>query len=198
MSSGDEAKNIDEAIITDMGKGYRFRPLMQAVIIGVIIFFVALILFLSGFLDFNQPGDIAITTLAFCWILSFLFPFIAKTRTHRVNQIAMGIFFSAIFSLACAIILLIVDQSGVDKIANTSIPLLIAFLVGVGAQLFEHLNPESVKRTAVLYFAVFACSIVFFICLWIYIESILANWGIWLSIVVTALFAYALLPEKPK
>ena len=196
MSGGDEAENIDEAILKDMGKGYRFRPLMQAVIVAVIIFFIALILYISGFLDFNQPGDIAITTLAFCWILAFLFPFIAKTRTHRVNQIAMGIFFSAVFSLACAIILLIVDQSG--YVANTSIPLLIAFLVGVGAQLFEHLNPESVKRSAVLYFAVFACSVVFFICLWIYIESLLAGWGIWLAIVVTALFAYALLPEKPK
>ncbi|NVM31591.1 MAG: hypothetical protein HWN65_22330 [Candidatus Helarchaeota archaeon] len=193
--ASDEVENIDEAVIEDMGKGYRFRPFMQAVILCVIIFATALILYISGFLDFSQPGDLTVTTLAFCWILAFLFPFVAKTRTHRVRQIAMGVFLAAIFSFIGTIVLLIIDQA---TVAPTSIALLIAFLVGIGAQLYEHLNPELVKRNALMYLAVFGVSVVFFICTWIYIEFLIPNWGIWIAIVITALFAYALLPEKPK
>ncbi|NVM55866.1 MAG: hypothetical protein HWN66_19355 [Candidatus Helarchaeota archaeon] len=203
--SSDEVENIGEAIIEDMGKGYRFRPFMQVVIVAVILFITALVLFIvpggpPGTLDFKQPGDLTTATLAFCWVLSFLFPFIAKTRSHRVKQIAMGIFFAAIFALIGSIILLIADQAVAQSITikPTSIALLIAFLVGVGAQLFEHLNPEAVKRTAILYFAIFAISVVFFICMWIYLAGIIGQWGIWIGIVFTALFAYALLPEKPK
>jgi multisubunit Na+/H+ antiporter MnhB subunit len=109
----------------------------------------------------------------------------------------MGLFWAAIFSLVTAILLLIIDDTGID-IQTSSIPLLIAFLVGVASQLFQHLNPELVKRNALTYLSIFACAVVFFICVWIYMESIIPSWGIWLSIILTALFAYALLPERPR
>ncbi|MHA1264368.1 MAG: hypothetical protein ACTSRS_03955 [Candidatus Helarchaeota archaeon] len=197
--AADDIENIEESLIADMGKGYRFRPFMQVVIMAVIVFITALILYLipngpPGMLDFQTPGELTIVTLSFCWVLAFLFPFIAKARTHRVKQISMGIFFGAVLSLASAIILMTLDQG----ISSPSIALLIAFLVGVGAQLFEHLNPEAVKRNAWMYMGIFLVAAVFFVCIWIYMEALLTGWGIWISIVITALFAYALLPEKPK
>ncbi|MFX1299136.1 MAG: hypothetical protein ACFFD2_30280 [Promethearchaeota archaeon] len=196
MSGKDDTEALDDALIEDMGKGYRFRPLMQAVIMGIIIFVLALILYLTGFLDFTVSGHLTITTLSVCWVLSFLLPLVVKTKTHRTHQISMGLFWASILALVTAILLLIIDQAA--PIETTSIPLLIAFLVGVGAQLFQHLNPELVKRNALTYLSVFACAVVFFICVWIYMESLIAGWGIWLSIVLSALFAYALLPEKPR
>jgi hypothetical protein len=185
-----------EAIIEDMGKGYRFRPLMQAVLMIMIVVFLTFILYLTGFLDFTQEGHLTITTLVLCWILAFLFPLIVKSKTHRVHQLSMGIFGAAILSLS-GTILLSIFQTG-SGITQTSIPLLIAFLVGIGTQLFEHLNPEIIKRTARIYLAIFASSVVFFICVWLYMESLLPGFGIWVSIVISAMFAYALLPEKPK
>ncbi len=195
----DDVENIDEALMEDMGKGYRFRPFMQIAVLVVIIFVTALLLYVlpagpPGFLDFSVSGNLAVTTLIFCWILAFLLPFIAKTRSHRVKQMSMGIFFAAVFSLITMIILLALDQT----IEYTSIALLVAFLVGIGAQLYEHLNPEAVRRSTMMYLAVFCVAAIFFVCVWIYVEWLIVGWGIWISIVVTALFAYALLPEKPK
>ncbi|HUY01230.1 MAG TPA: hypothetical protein VMV49_16840 [Candidatus Deferrimicrobium sp.] len=197
MPGGDQlVEEGTEAIIEDMGKGYRFRPLMQAVLMIIIVFVISFILFLTGFLDFKDQGDLTITTLILCWILAFLFPLIVKSKTHRIHQISMGIYFAAILALTGTILLAIFEgDSGIEK---TSIPLLIAFLVGIGTQLFEHLNPELIKRTARIYLGIFASAVVFFICVWLYMENILPGFGIWLSIVITALFAYALLPEKPK
>jgi hypothetical protein len=198
MVGKDEVEALDDSMIEDMGKGYRFRPLMQAVLIGIIIFVTAFILFITGIFDFSVPGNLTITTLSFCWILAFLFPLIVKTKSHRVHQISMGIYWAAILSLTGVILLLVIDQAGLgEAVENHSIALLIAFLVGIGSQLFQHLNPEMVKRNALTYLSVFACSVVFFICVWIYMEYLLTGWGIWLSIVFTAMFAYALLPEKP-
>ena len=198
----DDVENIDEALLEDMGKGYRFRPFMQVVLVAVVILVTALFLYIfpippgaPGFLDFNVSGNLTITTLVFCWVLAFLVPFIAKTRTHRVKQISMGLFFAALFSLTATIVLVAVDQAVVGA---TSIALLVAFLVGIGAQLYEHLNPEMVRRSMWMYLSIFVISAVFFVCVWIYMEALLAGWGIWISIVVSALFAYALLPEKPK
>ncbi|MHA1130711.1 MAG: hypothetical protein ACTSQI_00595 [Candidatus Helarchaeota archaeon] len=194
MVGKDDVEALDESMIEDMGKGYRFRPLMQGVIIGLIIFVTAFVLYITGMFDFNVQGHLSITTLTFCWILAFLFPLIVKTRSHRVHQISMGIYWASILSLIGVILLLIIDASVIQP---TSIALLIAFLVGVGAQLFQHLNPELIQRNALTYFSVFCCSAIFFICVWIYLDSLLAGWGIWLSIIFSAIFAYALLPEHP-
>lgn len=194
-----EFENVDEGIIEDMGEGYRFRPLMQAVLIGILITVTAFILYISDFLDFNAPGELTITTIAFCWILSFLFPLIVKTRSKRVQQITMGLFWAAILSLSGTIILLMVDQTGLgDPLNPTTFALLIAFLIGIGAQLFEHLNPEWVKRSALTYFSIFGGAVIFFICIWIYLEGLIPGFGIWISILISTIFAYALLPEKPK
>lgn len=198
MATGKDELTVEgiDAIMEDMGKGYRFRPIMQYVILGLVIFIIAFILQLTGILDFNAPGEIAVTTLIFFWIVAFLFPLIVKSKSHRVNQIAMGLFWASIASLTATIGLIIAVQ---DKpIQSTSIPLLIAFLVGIGSMLFEHLHPDVVGRTTKVYFAIFGVSVVFFICVWLYMEAIIPGYGIWLAILFTALFAYALLPEKPK
>jgi hypothetical protein len=197
MAGKDNTEALDDALIEDMGKGYRFRPLMQGVIIGIIIFVLAFVLYMAKLLDFNESGELTVTTLTICWMLSFLFPLVVKTKTHRTHQISMGLFWASTLSLVTTILLLIAEQSPAP-IQHQSIPLLIAFLVGVGSQLFQHLNPELVKRNALTYLSIFACAVVFFICVWIYMEALVAGWGIWLSIVLSALFAYALLPEKPR
>lgn len=195
MTGKDEVEALDEAMVEDMGKGYRFRPIMQGVLVGVIVFVTALVLFVTGMLNFGVQGNLTITTLSFCWILAFIFPLIVKTKSHRVHQISMGVYWAAVLTLIGAIILLIVDTPA--DIHVNSIPLLIGFLVGVGSQLFQHLNPELIKRNALTYLSVFVCSVIFFICIWIYLEALIDVWGIWLAIIFTALFAYALLPEKP-
>jgi hypothetical protein len=196
-SSKDEltVEGID-AIMDDMGKGYRFRPIMQYLILGVVIFIIAFALQMTHVLDFNMEGEIAITTLIFVWIIAFLFPLVVKSKSHRVNQIAMGLYWAAILSLTGTIILLIVVQA--KGILTTSIPLLIAFLAGIGSMLFEHLHPDVIGRTTKVYFAIFGVAVVFFICVWLYMEYVVPGYGIWVAILTTALFAYALLPEKPK
>ena len=195
MPGKDDIEALDEAMIEDMGKGYRFRPMMQIVLVGIIIFVTTFILYLTDMLNFAIEGRLTLTTLIICWVLAFIVPLIVKTKSHRVHQISMGIYWAAILTLIGAIILLILNST--PAIQTSSIPLVIAFLVGVGSQLFQHLNPELVKRNALTYLSVFSCSVIFFICVWIYMEGIIAGWGIWLSIIFTALFAYALLPEKP-
>ena len=129
MVGKDEVEALDESMIEDMGKGYRFRPFMQAVLIAIVIFVTAFTLYLLQIFDFSVPGNLAITTLTFTWILAFLFPLVVKTKSHRVHQISMGIYWAAILSLIGVILLLIIDQAGLGvTVENHSIALLIAFL----------------------------------------------------------------------
>jgi hypothetical protein len=198
MATGKDELTVEgiDAIMDDMGKGYRFRPIMQYLILGIVIFIIAFVLQMTHVLDFNVEGEVAITTLIFFWITAFLFPLVVKSKSHRVNQIAMGLYWAAILSLTGTIILLIVVQA--EGIQPTSIPLLIAFLAGIGSMLFEHLHPDVIGRTTKVYFAIFGVAVVFFICVWLYMEYVIPGYGIWLAILTTALFTYALLPEKPK
>jgi len=198
MATGKDELTVEgiDAIMDDMGKGYRFRPIMQYLILGIVIFIIAFVLQMTHVLDFNVEGEVAITTLIFFWITAFLFPLVVKSKSHRVNQIAMGLYWAAILSLTGTIILLIVVQA--EGIQATSIPLLIAFLAGIGSMLFEHLHPDVIGRTTKVYFAIFGVAVVFFICVWLYMEYVIPGYGIWLAILTTALFTYALLPEKPK
>jgi len=198
MATGKDELTVEgiDAIMDDMGKGYRFRPIMQYIILGLVIFIIAFILQLTKVLDFNAEGEVAVTTLIFVWIIAFLFPLVVKSKSHRVSQIAMGLYWASILSLTGTILLLIFVQT--TQVQATSIPLLIAFLAGIGSMLFEHLHPDVIGRTTKVYFAIFGVAVVFFICVWLYMEYIVPGYGIWLAIVTTALFAYALLPEKPK
>jgi len=183
-------------LLQDITKGYKFRPFIQVVLVLIVIAAVAFLLQFVHILEFKNEGDLTITTLAFCWALAFLFPIILQTRSHRANQIAMGLYFAAIISLTGTIILLIVAQS--TYVQARSIALLIAFLTGIGSMLFEHLHPDSIGRTTKVYLGIFGVSVAFFLCVWFYMEYVTVGYGIWIAIILTALFAYALLPEKPK
>jgi hypothetical protein len=197
MATGKDELTVEgiDAIMENMGKGYRFRPIMQYIILGLVIFIIALILQLTGMFNFAQEGKTAVVTLIFCWILAFLFPLVVKSKSHRINQIAMGLFWASILSLTGTIIIIILAQGPIE---SSSIPLLIAFLTGIGSMLFEHLQPDVIGRTTKVYFGIFGVAVIFFICVWLYMEYVIPGYGIWLAILTTALFAYALLPEKPK
>lgn len=186
-----------DVLVKDITRGYKFRPLMQIIIVCIVIGVTIIFLQAIGALNFTIEGHLAITTLVFFWVLSFLFPLILQTRGHRANQVSMGLYFASIFSLTATIILLIVTQSTFG-IASGSIALLIAFLTGIGSMLFEHLHPDAIGRTTKVYLGIFGVAVVFFICVWFYMQSITAGYGIWIAIVFTALFAYALLPDTPK
>lgn len=190
------AEEGSDVLLKDITKAYRFRPLMQIVLVCVVIAATFLILQLIGTLDFKTEGDITITTLALCWVPAFLFPVLIQTKSHRTNQVSMGLYFASIFSLTGTILLLVFIQS--TSVHPGSIALLIAFLTGIGSLLFEHLHPDILGRTTKSYLAIFGVSVIFFLCDWFYMEYITPGYGIWIAIIFTALFAYALLPEKPK
>lgn len=185
-----------DVLVKDITRGYKFRPLMQIVIVFIVIAAMVIFLQVIGILNFTKQYNLAITTLVFFWVLSFLFPLILQTRGHRANQVSMGLYFASIFSLTTTIILLIVTQP--IGIAPGTIALLIAFLTGIGSMLFEHLHPDAIGRTTKVYLGIFGVAVVFFICVWFYMQSFTAGYGIWIAIVFTALFAYALLPDTPK
>ena len=197
MAKNEElAEEGTDVLLKDITRGYRFRPLFQIILVFIVIAAIFLLLQISGVLSFKSEGDLAITILSFCWVLSFLFPLIIQTKSHRINQISMGLYFASIFSLTGTIILLVVEQS--TSVQPGSIALLIGFLTGIGSMLFEHLHPDSISRTTKVYLAIFGVSVVFFLCDWFYMEYITPGYGIWIAILFTALFAYALLPSKPK
>ncbi|MHA1309532.1 MAG: hypothetical protein ACTSWR_06925 [Candidatus Helarchaeota archaeon] len=182
-----------EALLKDIEKGYRFRWQFQLILVGIVIGVVVV-----AFIELNRLGFINTglytSTLITIWILAFIWPIFVKTRNRLYRATCMGLFFAAISAFIAYLFYIYFMTSA--YLPSTPI-LLIAFCVGIGAQLFEHLNPRILKNNIWGYIAIGLLSAIFAVCTYFFLVALMGIPGIYLCVVLSVLFVWSLIPEEP-
>ncbi|MHA1270213.1 MAG: hypothetical protein ACTSPY_10540 [Candidatus Helarchaeota archaeon] len=182
-----------ETILKDIEKGYRFRWQFQLLLIGIIMGALIIIFVELNRLGFINTG-IYTSAMILIWVLSFLWPVFIKTRNRLYRSTCMGLFFASISAFVVYLLYIyLIEQA---YLASTPL-LLTAFCVGIGAQLFEHLNPRILKNNKWGYIAIGILSLIFAVCTYAFLTAIWGFPGIYISIILSGLFVWSLIPEEP-
>ena len=182
-----------DSVLKDIEKGYRFRWQFQLLLTGIIMGVLSIVL-----IELHRWSIINIgfytSALISIWILSFIWPVVIKTRNRLYRATCMGLFLASILSFITYLIYMYLSASA--YLPSTPI-LLIAFCVGIGAQLFEHLNPRILKNNAWGYVVIGLLSIIFAFCSYLFLFAMMGVPGIYITIILAALFVWSLIPEEP-
>ncbi|MHA1231490.1 MAG: hypothetical protein ACTSPQ_12665 [Candidatus Helarchaeota archaeon] len=182
-----------DAILKDIERGYRFRWQFQLILVGIIIGVLVIALF-----ELHRQNIINIglypSALIIIWVLAFIWPIFIKTRNRLYSATCMGLFFAAISSFIVFLIYIYFITSA--YLPSTPL-LLVAFCVGIGAQLFEHLNPRIIKNNIWGYITIGILSSIFAICTYFFLYALWGIPGIYICVVLSALFVWSLIPEEP-
>jgi hypothetical protein len=196
MSDFDE----EGSVLKDIEKGYRFRWQFQILLIGILMGVLTILL-----IELQRWEIITIETqginigfitsaLILVWVLSFMWPVIIKVRNRLYNSVSMGLFFA---SISIFITFLVYINTFIGWVVPSTPLLLISFCLGIGTQLFEHLNPKILKNDWLGYLVIGVVSTVFAICTIIFLVALMQIPGIYIGIILTALFVWSLIPEEP-
>lgn len=196
MSDFDE----EGSVLKDIEKGYRFRWQFQILLVGIIFGVLTILL-----IELQRWGIIIIETkginigfitsaLILVWVLSFIWPVIIKVRNRLYNSVSMGLFFASISIFITFLAYIYAIEGWV--LPSTPL-LLISFCLGIGTQLFEHLNPRILKNNWIGYLVIGIVSSIFAICTMIFLVALMQIPGIYIGIILSALFVWSLIPEEP-
>ncbi|MBD3228146.1 MAG: hypothetical protein GF329_08150 [Candidatus Lokiarchaeota archaeon] len=195
-----ESDDEGSSVLKDIEKGYRFRWYFQVLLVGIImgVLIVALLeVQRLGLLQIIIGGvniGFITSTLICVWVLAFIWPVIIKVRNRLYKSVSMGLFFAAI-SIFITFLLFVYQIEGA-YLPSTPL-LLLAFGVGIGAQLCEHLNPRLIKTDLPGYLTIGIVSLIFAVCTFIFLYAIMGIVGIYVSVFISALFVWSLIPEEP-
>ena len=182
-------------VIGRLEEAYRFRPATQA---GLFILLAAAGIWLAyeGASRYGLSADAIVIVVTI--YLALLYPLVIKTRNRFSISASFGFFGAAI----AAIIYWLVSHA-MRPLSLEALALYVMFLEIVGMELFHHLCEEFVfyERDWRSFLIVGILSAGFYACLLIF----LGPWGCGLgtplaaliSVVLTLMFAWAVLPEKP-
>lgn len=197
MSDFDE----EGSVLKDIEKGYRFRWQFQLLLVGILIGVLTIVLIelqIRGVINIitkdGTPIGFITSALILVWVLSFIWPVIIKVRNRLYNSVSMGLFFASISIFITFLAYIYAIEGWV--LPSTPL-LLISFCLGIGTQLFEHLNPKILKNDWIGYLIIGVVSTIFAICTIIFLVNLLLIPGIYIGIILTALFVWSLIPEEP-
>ena len=184
-------------VVGRLEEAYRFRPATQ---IGLFIILAALGLWLvnEGAKRYGLSLDTVIIVMTI--YLALLYPLIIKMRNRASIAVSFGLFGAA---LASIIYWLLKHMMPVASLRVEALALYVIFLEIVGMELFHHLCEEYVfyERDWRSYLLVGLLSAVFFACLWFFLGpsgcGLEPSLTVLISVVLTMMFAWAVLPEKP-
>ena len=185
----------EEVVLAEIEAGYRLRPATQ---VGLMIVAVLLGLFIIE--QARLPLDVSIMVATI--YVALLYPLIIKIR-HRITiALSFGLYGAALAAILYWIIMghILPLVHGTAAPRLEALALYVIFLEIVGMELFHHLCEEYVfyERDWRSYLLVSLLSVVFFACLYIFLSAYaLGFMAMLLSAVLTIMFAWAVLPEKP-
>jgi len=185
----------EEIVLAEIEAGYRLRPATQ---VGLMIVMVLLGLFIIE--QAKLPLDVSIMVATI--YVALLYPLIIKIRHRLAIALSFGLYGAALAAILYWIItghILPLVQGG-QAVRLEALALYVIFLEIVGMELFHHLCEEYVfyERDWRSYLMVSLLSVVFFACLYIFLSAYaLGFMALLLSAVLTIIFAWAVLPEKP-
>jgi len=187
----------EEEIIARIGQGYRFRPATQVGLM-LILSVIGVWGIYEGFSRLWPPFNELETIITMSIIyVALLYPVVVKLETRAANILSFGFFGAALVATVYWLITHV--QFTRDPVA---IALYVMFMEIVSMELFHHLCEAYVfyERDWRSYLIVGILSAGFFACMWMLLGPQgygLGSIAIVLAVVLTMMFAWAVLPEKP-
>ncbi len=183
-------------VVGRLEEAYRFRPATQ---VGLFIILAALGFFLVSEAVTNPKIGLSLDSavVVMTVYLALLYPLVIKIR----NRVAISASFGFFGAAMAAIIYWLLGH--MTSLTVQALALYAMFLEIVGMELFHHLCEEFVfyERDWRSYTLVGLLSAGFFACLWFFLGpsgcGLSIHFTLLVSVVLTMMFAWAVLPEKP-
>ena len=187
----------EEEVIARIGQGYRFRPATQVGLM-LILSVLGVWAIYEGFSRLWPPFNELETIITMSIIyVALIYPVIIKLGNRAATVLSFGLFGAALVATVYWLITHV--QLTGDPVA---IALYVMFMEIVSMELFHHLCETYVfyERDWRSYLIVGILSAGFFACMWMLLGPQgygLGSLAIVLSVILTMMFAWAVLPERP-
>ncbi|MHA1617135.1 MAG: hypothetical protein ACTSX9_07515 [Candidatus Njordarchaeales archaeon] len=183
------SEDVEFIISEELEETYRPSRPIQVLIYVILTLIISLVMYQ---LVINEMLDIelAVTTLLFS--LAFLFPIIIKFRTTLIEVIKYGLFGATILS----IVYLLVTRVTISSIYDLS--LLVIFSEVLFIELLHHISWRfRARRSKTLLVLDAVLAAIFFVSVFMFLQFLGLVIGGILSLFITIVFFYAILPERP-
>jgi hypothetical protein len=184
----------EEVSITDkLEDAYRLRFPAQLMIYLIFLLAVAFVLYLYTIYAWTHPMRGEITVLAFLFALTLPFPIIVKERNAFTYATANGFFFALLLPVIAFILL----HLGEDELTRPTLGLLVASVEIFAVETYHHMSPLQLRRDPTGYMISIILAIIFFVSIFIFLIEFGAGLAVFLALLLTLLFLFAILPEMP-
>ena len=180
-----EIEEFKFEIMEDLTRPYRFSPKAQVAYFILIVLGVILgVSYLPLSLELKIASVIFVTAL--------IYPFIIKVVNVIVESVGMALYAGAMFAL----VYLLINYLTLNNIRNVA--LLVIFLEVIGIEMLHHIMERfRIERGGKTYLITGILSVIFFIASLYVFLPIGILYAALLSAVLTIVFVYAILPERP-
>ncbi|HDI01405.1 MAG TPA: hypothetical protein ENF78_03150 [Candidatus Bathyarchaeota archaeon] len=182
-------------VMAEIEAGYRLRPATQ---VGLMLILTLLGLWLIYLAREYYDVPLEVCIIAGTIYLALLYPLIIKIRNRFTIALSFGFFGAAIAAIAYWLVTNVVLMPG--GLSIEAIALYVVFLEIIVMELFHHLCEEYVfyERDWRSYLLTAVLSAGFFACLYVFLSAYALGFtAIVIAAVLTMMFAWAILPEKP-
>ena len=182
-------------ILAEVEAGYRLRPATQ---VGLMLILSLLGLWLIYLAKEHYNLPIEVCVIAGTIYLALLYPLVIKIRNRLTVSISFGLYGAAMAAIAYWLVTKAILAPG--GLSMEAVALYVIFLEIIAMELFHHLCEEHVfyERDWRSYLLTLLLSIGFFACLYVFLSAYALGFtSIVIAAVLTMMFAWAVLPEKP-
>jgi len=190
------AEEFAPEVLAEIEAGYRLRPATQ---VGLMLVLVVLGIWLIQQAQLPLGTAIIVSTI----YVALLYPLIIKIKNRLTIALSFGLYGAALTAILYWLVasyFLPALTGSQAMLSVEAIALYVIFLEIVGMELFHHLCEEYVfyERDWRSYLLTAILSAGFFACLYVFLSAYALGFtAILISAVLTMMFAWAVLPEKP-
>jgi len=178
-------EEIKVEIMEDLTAPYRLSIKAQLSIFSLLMIATVAVAY-----SVTAPLDIKIAGVLF--IAAYFYPIIIKIYNNISESIGMALYGASMFTF----VWLIIKYIGLNNMQNTA--LLIIFIEVLGIEMFHHIVERfRIVRSKKMYLMTAILSVIFFIALLTVLLPLGPIPATLITITVTIVFAYAILPERP-
>ena len=181
-------EELSAEVMMELEAAYRFRPATQVGLMLILLVVGIWLITQAGL----SPEDTVIVSVIYT---ALLYPLIIKIKNRLTIALSFGLFGAAIASIIYWLVMNMPAAVSLEAIA-----LYVMFMEIVIMELFHHLCEEYVfyKRDWRSYLLVGILSAAFFACAYIFLDACaLGSLSVVIAVLLTMMFAWAVLPEKP-
>ena len=180
-----EREEFKFEILEDLTKPYRLSTKAQ-----VLLYIISLLT--TDLVAYLTPISLEIKIAGIIFVAALLYPYIIKVVNTLTESIGIALYAGSVFVIAY----LIIKYIGFPNIRTTA--LLVIFLEVLSIEMFHHIAERfRIEKTKVSYVITVVLSVIFLIALYIVLSPLGVIVGGVITAIITVIFGYAILPERP-